>query len=80
MKLQGVLGSRVQDQPVLHETLSQGGKKSWVWWHMSLITACKGQRQVGLCGLKAILFYVVSFRAYIVRSCLNETTMLLNVF
>lgn len=27
MKLQGVLGSRVQDQPVLHETLSQGGKK-----------------------------------------------------
>lgn len=47
---------------------------------MSLITALQRQRQVGLSELKAIVFFMVSFRTYIVRSCLNKTTTTLNVF
>lgn len=46
---------------------------------MSLIIALK---QVGLYDVKANLFFIVSFRTYIVRSCLNKTTTaaILSVF
>lgn len=48
---------------------------------MSLITALQRQRQVGLCELIAMVFFMVSFRTYIVRSCLKKrAAVILNVF
>lgn len=48
---------------------------------MSLITALQRQRQVGLCELKAMVFFMVRFRTYIVRSCLKKrAAVILNVF
>jgi len=45
-----------------------------MWWHRPLIPALGRQRQIELCELKAILVYIVSFRAaryHIERPCLK---------